>query len=868
MSAAARRARKWLRMISTCRPVHASTRQPGRQSVHLSGCLPVFLTVCLTACLTACLTVLMTAHAAHATGPEPAMHQPQAVSQIVPQTIPRPGAPAGGPTEAPGTANATPEAVAQSVADSKVQTLANAIAARGVQDGRHLVLLLHSYEQGMGRVRELTDTVERMLAPVDNHIALRVENLDSKRVHTPEYLDAFAALLALKYARRPPTLILTSDDDALDFLETHHAALFPGVPVLFCGVNHFQDGLATSIPRLSGVLSTFSARETALTMLDMHPGTRQIYLVNDHTEIGQAVARDVRGQLANLPGGVQVHEFPPLPFDDLLSRLATLPPDAAVLLGVYFVDSVGYATTFEDMGARISAAARVPVHCLVDLNLNGAVVGGKVSGATLQAEALGRMALRVISGTRAEDIPIQKEGVNRYVYRAPALERWGIAEGRLPSGSTVIDHPFSLYRTYRPQINVLILFVVSLASTIAVLAYMMRRRAASERQLRRLRNLLANTLDSMPSAIVGVSPEGLVTHWNRRAADATGQEPHEAVGRPLGEVFPRLEKLTPLVFEALKDGQVRDGQRLLRPDGDMVRYEDVTVFPLVANGTQGAVIRVDDVTERERIREMMIQTEKMLTVGGLAAGMAHEINNPLGGILQAVQNMRRRVETGRPVNDTAAREAGLTMEQVRGYLERREILRMLDDIAASGARAAHIVANMLDFSRRTDGEFMPQDLHRLIENTLELAANDYDLKKLYDFRTLRVVRHYSPMLPQVPCLATEVEQVLLNLFKNAAQALAAGPPPDGAPPTLTIRTERHHDLVAVTVSDNGPGMTPEVRARVFDPFYTTKPPGEGTGLGLSVSYFLITHNHGGSFALHSEPGKGAHFTFTLPLRQR
>ena len=767
------------------------------------------------------------------------------------------------------TTEAASENVARSVADSVVQALADTIAARAgqEQDGRRFVLLLNSYEQGMGRVREITDAVERMLAPVDNHIVLRVENLDSKRVHTPEYLDAFATVLALKYAGRTPTLILTSDDDALDFLETRQAALFPGVPVLFCGVNHYHDSLAAAIPQLSGVLSTFSIRETAQAMLRMHPGTRHVYLVNDHTEIGRTVIREAQRQLVGLPDNVQVHEFPPLPFDELLSRLATLPPDAAVLLGIYFVDSVGYATTFEDMGERIAAASRVPVHCLVDFNLRGTVVGGKVSGASMQAEALGRMALRVLSGTRATDIPVQTEGVNRFKYRAPALAHWAVPESTLPEGSTVVDRPFSLYRAYQLQINVLALLVALLASTIAVLVYMMRRRAASERQLRRLRNLLANTLDSMPSVIVGVSPDGQVTHWNSHAATATGVSAREAVGRPLGEVFPRLEQLKPLVAEAMQDGQVRDGLRLLHPVGDMVRYEDTTVFPLVANGTQGAVIRVDDVTERERIREMMVQTEKMLTVGGLAAGMAHEINNPLGGILQAVQNMRRRVEEGRAGNQTAAREAGLTLVQLHDYLERREILRMFDDIAASAARAAHIVANMLDFSRRTDETSTPQDLHRLIENTLELAANDYDLKKLYDFRTLRIVRKYSPMLPPVPCLPTEIEQVLLNLFKNAAQALAAHPPADGTPPTLTICTERHHDLVAVTVSDNGPGMTPEVQARVFDPFYTTKPPGEGTGLGLSVSYFLITHNHGGSFALHSDPGKGAHFTFTLPLRQ-
>jgi len=200
------------------------------------------------------------------------------------------GASGNGP-ERP-TANATSEAVARSVADSVVKTLADSIAARGVQPqgARKLVLLLNSYEQGMGRVREITDTIERILAPADNNITLRVENLDSKRVSTPEYLDAFAALLALKYAGRTPALILTSDDDALDFLEKWHAALFPGVPVLFCGVNHYHDSLATAIPQLSGVLSTFSARETAETLLALHPETRHIHLVNDHTETGRAVA--------------------------------------------------------------------------------------------------------------------------------------------------------------------------------------------------------------------------------------------------------------------------------------------------------------------------------------------------------------------------------------------------------------------------------------------------------------------------------------------------------------------------------------------------------------------------------------------------
>ena len=137
-------------------------------------------------------------------------------------------------------------------------------------------------------------------------------------------------------------------------------------------------------------------------------------------------------------------------------------------------------------------------------------------------------------------------------------------------------------------------------------------------------------------------------------------------------------------------------------DGEM-RYEDVTVYPLMSNGVEGAVIRVDDVTERVRIEEMMVQSEKMLSVGGLAAGMAHEINNPLGVILQASQNVLRRVSPDLPVNARVAGECGITLSSVQQYLERREILTFLEDIRQSGQRAAEIVANMLSFSRKAEG---------------------------------------------------------------------------------------------------------------------------------------------------------------------
>jgi signal transduction histidine kinase len=289
------------------------------------------------------------------------------------------------------------------------------------------------------------------------------------------------------------------------------------------------------------------------------------------------------------------------------------------------------------------------------------------------------------------------------------------------------------------------------------------------------------------------------------------------------------------------------------------------VYPLVADGASGAVIRVDDVTARVRIESMMVQTEKMLSVGGLAAGMAHEINNPLGAILQGCQNIRRRIDPGMPQNRAVAAAIGLDLEQLNRYLEQRRILHFLEGVREAGTRAAKIVADMLSFSRRSESHFGPVDLEDMLETVLRLAASDYDLKKKYDFKRIIIERQYDAGLRRVNCDKTEMEQVILNLLKNAAQAMAD----DGTPsPTITLRTGREPDYALIEVIDNGPGMDEKTIKRIFEPFFTTKDVGIGTGLGLSVSYFIVTEQHNGRLSVQSKPGHGACFSIRLPLRRR
>jgi PAS domain S-box-containing protein len=374
---------------------------------------------------------------------------------------------------------------------------------------------------------------------------------------------------------------------------------------------------------------------------------------------------------------------------------------------------------------------------------------------------------------------------------------------------------------------------------------------------------LQNIIDAMPSILVGVDRSGRVTQWNREAERVTRLTSEAALGRPVAEVLPHLQENSDQIRPALEKRLATVLEKVVFEDAGRLTYVNIMIYPLTVDPEAGAVIRVDDITDRVRMENTMVQTEKMMSVGGLAAGMAHEINNPLGGILQSLQNIHRRLSTELSANQSEAAACGTRLEAIHRYLERRRVLSFLDGIRVSGERASRIVQNMLSFSRRSEAHKAPVSLARLLDKSVELAAHDYDLRKKYDFRHIRIVREYDGDLPEVPCVATEIEQVVLNLLRNAAQAMTETM--GARPPEIVLTTRRHLDQALVSIADNGPGIPADRRLRVFEPFFTTKDVGIGTGLGLSVSYFIITSHHGGQLSVESETGRGSRFTIRLPL---
>ncbi len=375
------------------------------------------------------------------------------------------------------------------------------------------------------------------------------------------------------------------------------------------------------------------------------------------------------------------------------------------------------------------------------------------------------------------------------------------------------------------------------------------------------KNFFQSVIDSMPSVLVWVDDDMMVRQCNEKAHEVFGVSA-EISPVAVDEYFSGQKELSEVIFKAIKrrSPQVIERRRLFSAED---RLYDITIFPLLGSEKKGVVVRMDDVTARVRMEETMVQTEKMISVGGLAAGMAHEINNPIGGILQGAQNLERKFSAEIKANVEASKEAGCSMESLQNYYEIRRIKSVIKGIREAGVRAAGIVSNMLDFSRPGTSQISRVDIIEILEASLNLAAKDYDLKKKYDFLHIKIVRDYEHGLPAVLCSRTEIEQVLFNLFKNSAQAISEHGY-RGEQPEIRIRTRAGDQRLVIEVEDNGPGIKPEVRRRIFEPFFTTKSAGIGTGLGLSVSYFIITQNHGGTFVADNSFDGGARFVITIP----
>jgi signal transduction histidine kinase len=354
----------------------------------------------------------------------------------------------------------------------------------------------------------------------------------------------------------------------------------------------------------------------------------------------------------------------------------------------------------------------------------------------------------------------------------------------------------------------------------------------SYRDLLRSRNTLRAMFDSLPISIYIIDNAYNLAAVNTSRAGRAGEHPNQLVGRKCYEKFYQREGPCPSCRAAETFGSGQNTLRLARDwlDNEKFNEWEISTFPIYDENdvVMQTVVIEQDVTEKRNLEANLIQSEKLAAVGQLAAGVAHEINNPLTAIIANAQLLHRGIDPSD-----------------------QDLIDSINLIEMAGTRAAQVVRNLLGIARKEKYEFEPVDMNQTVRNALSLVHHELV------GRPIQVHLELAEDLPPLMASQDHLQGVWINLILNAIDAM------DKADGQLSIITGFSQGVFQVAISDNGKGIAPDHLARLFEPFFTTKAAGRGTGLGLSVCMRVVRH-HGGDIRVESQPGKWTRFNVTLP----
>ncbi|MCB1172085.1 MAG: GAF domain-containing protein [Leptospiraceae bacterium] len=290
-------------------------------------------------------------------------------------------------------------------------------------------------------------------------------------------------------------------------------------------------------------------------------------------------------------------------------------------------------------------------------------------------------------------------------------------------------------------------------------------------------------------------------------------------------------------------------------------------LPVRQSAWQRLVVSIQDVTHFRQLQQRLAQSEKLLALGTLSAGLAHELNNPLAGVSQGIQNLRFRLTEANAKNQAIAAACDLAWDRLQHYLQERGIERIIDRITQSSQRATAIVTNMSRFGQAGSAPLTDLQLHKVVDAAVQSVYHDMHYKHQTELQLVLLKSDWPRRDYIVPGITIELQQAFINIIQNAFQALFQYQSTDPEwKPTIEISAAAGKHSIILKIADNGPGIPRSMIDRVFDPFISSKQPGQGMGLGLSICYYIIHSLHNGQLSVESQPNQGTTFIVELPCR--
>jgi PAS domain S-box-containing protein len=736
------------------------------------------------------------------------------------------------------------------------------------------VLVLHSYYKGYRWTDDEGRGIDSVLLPELGASNIYIEYMDTKRFYGRELQGEFPEVYARKFVDHHFDAIVATDNNAFDFLREYRDRLFPNTPVVFCGVNYFQESDLAGHRRFTGVSEEADVKDTLDLAFRLHPGTRHLYVVNEMTETGQTVHAELLRLMPSYAGRVDFTFLEDFSMPEILAKLRNLPADSVVFYSFFSHDKTGRFFEYDQSAAAIAKASKAPVYGAWDFNLGYGMVGGKLISGFYQGVVAGEIALRVLRGENPDSIPVVRfaaDRPNRYMFDYLQLQRFGIPLSALPKDSMIENMPASFFRrhpmgTLAGSALFLILIVmnsllwrnirrrkaaerllweqqdhleelvasrsVQLENLNSFLRLDILKREATQKALRESQQVLNQTFASLRDCLLIVGAESrIISDCNPATSELFGYPREELVGQSVRLLHvdqAAFEKFRLLAFQAIREkGYLRiPAFQMKRKDGEVFATQHM-VMPL--HNDEGELVSwvsvIRDITDEKRVEEKLEQYRRKL--------------RKLAAELTVVEARERR-------------QIAADLHENLGQLLATAKMKIAPMKALLGmAEVQNLVEEALQQTRSLTYQLSSPILYQLgLEAALKWLAES--MAGQYGYHVAFTRLGESGALPEESAvfLFSAVRELLVNVAKHAAASEVA------------VRLRWLDDCIEILVKDNGKGFRKTGVSDFSD--LKTGIPESGDGFGLFNIHERVS-DMGGRVWLHTEPQRGTAVKIHLPL---
>ncbi|MBU1172364.1 MAG: response regulator [Proteobacteria bacterium] len=728
--------------------------------------------------------------------------------------------------------------------------------------GDKRILYLNSYNTGYAWSDNIITGIRSVLPMDIQNLNFQLEYLDAKRYETASMEEALFAFFKAKFKNDRFDVLMVSDNNALDFALKYRAALFPGTPMVFCGINNYHPSMLQGQTGITGIAETVAFKDNMDIIRHLHPQARQMVVIGGTSVTSRAIVSEIKETIEKRHIDFKFTFITGFQTGKLKlgkpNFLMGLPKDTVIYIvpgGSEEINGTFY--NIQEIGTMICESTDLPVYSSWEFMMGTGIVGGKLASGLKQGKRFARLALRILNGVNPDTIPVETTGGHSFVFDDKVLKKFHIDKAYLPKGSRIINEPYNFYRLNRLLVWAIVGVMVLLSGLVVLLIMNMAQKKKANLALENSKKQLQLILDNMPHLVFWQDRELNLVDVNLSFLTFFHiQDKETIIGKDISAV-PDLaytaEESRQLGREVLTTGMpYRAGLLKIQRSNREQLWLEINKIPLLDKKNQvvGVLSTAEDITKKINLEKQLVQAQKMEALGILSGGIAHDFNNILTTIVNS---------TELAINDVP--EESMT---------RKDLTRVL----SAGRRGADLVKQILTFSRPGHVRFKKVNLAGVVADALNLveASLPGNIDMVQSMGT-------GDFLCQGD--TSQLHQVIMNLCTNAFQAM------DGQNGCIHISLRNRvfdrmdHErpdepkafnlspghYLELTVSDNGPGIPPEIQDKIFDPFFTTKSKNIGTGLGLSMVHGIIK-GHNGAISLTSIPFKNTQFTILIPRMEQ